>query len=74
MGPAAAVPFRAFRLLMLGPSNSPTSPWAFCLSYWELYGYFYKLSDDHQSLGPAHGVLGHQGAVGCANTVDADGT
>jgi hypothetical protein len=23
--------------------QSQTNPWTFCLSYWELYGYFYKL-------------------------------
>jgi hypothetical protein len=43
-GPAASMPFRAFRLLLLGPTQSNSSPWAFCLSHWELYGYFYKLS------------------------------
>jgi hypothetical protein len=42
-GPAASMPFRAFRLLLLGPTQSHSSPWAFCLSHWELYGYFYKL-------------------------------
>lgn len=42
-GPAASMPFRAFRLLLLGPTQSSSNPWAFCLSYWELYGYFYKL-------------------------------
>lgn len=30
-------------LCMLLPIQSQTNPWAFCLSYWELYGYFYKL-------------------------------
>ncbi len=45
-GPAASMPFRAFRLLLLGPTTSATSPWAFCLSYWELYGYFYKMQPD----------------------------
>eukprot|EP00775_Hariotina_reticulata_P005568 gene5568-5805_t len=61
LGPAAAIPFRAFRLLMLGPSNSHTSPWAFCLSYWELYGYFYKLSNDRPSHVSSDGVVGHEG-------------
>lgn len=42
-GPAAALPFRAFRLLLLGPTQSATNPWAFCLSHFELYGYFFKL-------------------------------
>lgn len=42
-GPAASMPFRAFRLLLLGPTQSHASPWAFPLSHWELYGYFYKL-------------------------------
>jgi hypothetical protein len=28
---------------MLLSTQSQTNPWAFCLSYWELYGYFYKL-------------------------------
>jgi hypothetical protein len=25
--------------------QSQSNPWAFCLSYWELYGHFYKLRD-----------------------------
>ncbi len=43
-GPAAGAAYRAFRLLLLGPTSSTTgNPWAFCLSHWELYGYFHRL-------------------------------
>lgn len=42
------MPFRAFRLLLLGPTQSHSNPWAFCLSHWELYGYFYKLGGVQQ--------------------------
>jgi hypothetical protein len=75
-GPAASMPFRAFRLLLLEPTQvrsqgwwqlwsnslaapdvpllvtcrhhhhhhhqSPTHPWAFCLSSMEFYGYFLR--------------------------------
>jgi hypothetical protein len=41
VGPAAAVPFRAFRLVLAGPTTSATSPYNLCLSHLELYGYFY---------------------------------
>jgi hypothetical protein len=41
-GPASQLPFRAFRLLLTGPTLSATTPWNFCLSFVELYGYFYS--------------------------------
>jgi hypothetical protein len=50
-GPVASMPFRAFRLLLLGPTQSHSNPWAFCLSHWELYGYFYKLSSTSAAAG-----------------------
>jgi hypothetical protein len=66
-GPAASMPFRAFRLLLLGPTQSHASPWAFCLSHWELYGYFYKLGSSVAAGGAA-------GAPVDANAVQGSGT
>ncbi|GBF97048.1 hypothetical protein Rsub_09521 [Raphidocelis subcapitata] len=45
-GPASQLPFRAFRLLLTGPTLSATTPWNFCLSFVELYGYFYRDSGE----------------------------
>ena len=39
---AAAVPYRAFRLLLVGPNPEATNPHHVCLSLWELYGYLYS--------------------------------
>lgn len=39
-GPAAALPFRMFRVLLTGPATSKSKPWNLCLCYVELYGYF----------------------------------
>lgn len=46
-GPAASFPYRAFRVILTGPTASPTVPWNFCLSYFELYGYLYKQGMQH---------------------------
>ena len=43
LGPAASTPYRAFRLLLEGPTTSATSPHTFCLSNLELYGYLTRL-------------------------------
>jgi hypothetical protein len=40
-----------FPLCLLLLVQSQTNPWAFCLSYWELYGYFYKLRNAGSSPG-----------------------
>ncbi|KAG2455054.1 hypothetical protein HYH02_000879 [Chlamydomonas schloesseri] len=44
IGPAAATPYRAFRLLLTAPNASPNpaSRYNFCLSNVELYGFMYK--------------------------------
>ncbi|GFR52255.1 hypothetical protein Agub_g14789, partial [Astrephomene gubernaculifera] len=44
IGPAAAVPYRAFRLLLTAPNASPNSASRlnFCLSNLELYGFLHK--------------------------------
>ncbi len=44
IGPAAATPYRAFRLLITGPNASPNpaSRHNFCLSNVEFYGFMYK--------------------------------
>lgn len=44
IGPAAATPYRAFRLLLTAPNASPNpaSRYNFCLSNVEFYGFMYK--------------------------------
>ena len=39
---AAAVPYRMFRLLLVGPNPEAANPHHVCLSFWELYGYLYS--------------------------------
>lgn len=41
-GPAASVPFRAFRIVLTGPTASLTNPWNLSLSYFEFYGYMHR--------------------------------
>eukprot|EP00798_Chlamydomonas_sp_ICE-L_P011410 gene11410-12116_t len=46
LGPAASVPYRYFRLLLEGPTTSPTNPNNMCLAYFELYGHLYLPKDE----------------------------
>jgi hypothetical protein len=39
---AAAVPYRFFRLLLVGPNPEAANQHHVCLSFWELYGYLYR--------------------------------
>jgi hypothetical protein len=39
---AAAVPYRYFRLLLVGPNPEAANQHHVCLSFWELYGYLYR--------------------------------
>lgn len=39
IGHAAAVPYRLFRVLLIGPNPEAENPYHVCLSYLELYGY-----------------------------------
>ena len=39
VGHAAAVPYRLFRVLLIGPNPEAENPYHVCLSYLELYGY-----------------------------------
>eukprot|EP00877_Chromochloris_zofingiensis_P008432 jgi/Chrzof1/3842/Cz13g10230.t1 len=61
MGRNAAVPYRAFRIWLAAPTCSATSPWNLCISYLELYGYFY------------HNQEGSSGEGGSSSS-QADGT
>ena len=54
-GPAAAVPYRMFRLLLVGPNPEAANKHHVCLSYWELYGYLYKRTVA-AAAGPAGGA------------------
>jgi hypothetical protein len=38
--------FRAFRLLLAGPTLSATTPWNFALGHVEFYGYFFRTGGD----------------------------
>ncbi|PNH11217.1 BTB/POZ domain-containing protein [Tetrabaena socialis] len=84
IGPAAAVPYRAFRLLLTGPNASP-NPAArqnFSLSNLELYGYLHKGGSGSGSGsagasvavgdrgGSASGNAGGGGAAGVGNGGD----
>ncbi|XP_068646568.1 BTB/POZ domain-containing protein At2g30600 isoform X2 [Aristolochia californica] len=40
-GPNALLPFRFFRVVLTGPTNSDSSPWNLCVCFLELYGYFH---------------------------------
>lgn len=44
VGPAAAVPYRYFRVLLLAPNAEAANPHRVCLSFLELYGNFFKFS------------------------------
>jgi hypothetical protein len=39
---AAAVPYRFFRLLLVGPNPEAANQHHVCLSFWELYGFLYN--------------------------------
>ena len=43
-GHAAAVPYRYFRVLLVGPNPEAANPRHVCLSSLELYGYLYRSS------------------------------
>jgi hypothetical protein len=45
LGPAASLTFRAFRVLLAGPTTSAVSAHNLCISYLELYGYFYVVGE-----------------------------
>lgn len=45
VGRATAVPYRIFRVLLIGPNPEAQNPRHVCLSYIELYGYFYAAKD-----------------------------
>ena len=45
-GPAARLAYRAFRLVLLGPTASAAAPWNFALGGVEFYGHFFAASDD----------------------------
>ncbi len=42
VGHASSVPYRLFRVLLIGPNPEAQNPRHVCLSYLELYGYFYR--------------------------------
>ena len=42
VGRASAVPYRMFRVLLIGPNLEAQNPRHVCLSFFELYGYFYR--------------------------------
>jgi hypothetical protein len=62
-GPASHMPFRAFRLLLAGPTLSAATPWNFCLSHVEFYGYFFGAAPEAAGGGAQ---AGSGGAPGCA--------
>ncbi len=68
IGPAAAVPYRAFRLLLTGPNASPNPATrnTFSLSNLELYGYLSKGGsggeEGVEGGGPGPGSAGGSGA------------
>ncbi|OVA19556.1 BTB/POZ-like [Macleaya cordata] len=40
-GPTALLPFRFFRVILMGPTTSDSNPWNLCMCFLELYGYFH---------------------------------
>jgi hypothetical protein len=65
-GPASHMPFRAFRLLLAGPTLSATTPWNFCLSHVEFYGYFFR-AEDSEGGGGGGGAAATAGAAAGAS-------
>ena len=52
-GHAAAVPYRYFRVLLVGPNPEAANPRHVCLSSLELYGYLYRSSGSSDGGGAA---------------------
>jgi hypothetical protein len=48
---AAAVPYRFFRLLLVGPNPEAANRYHVCVSFWELYGYLYRHKPAEQEAG-----------------------
>ena len=63
VGHASAVPYRAFRVLLIGPNPEAQNPRHVCLSYVELYGYFYRDAGGSGGRGSGGGGSGG-GAAG----------
>ncbi|CAI9259450.1 unnamed protein product [Lactuca saligna] len=40
-GPNALLPFRYFRVALVGPTTDDINPWTLCICFLELYGYFH---------------------------------
>lgn len=40
-GPNALLPFRYFRVALMGPTTDDINPWTLCICFLELYGYFH---------------------------------
>ena len=52
LGPASSVPYRAFRVLLEGPTASVMQPpqYNLCLAFFELYGYLYRLPEGPEDV------------------------
>lgn len=74
-GPASHMPFRAFRLLLAGPTLSATTPWNFCLSQVEFYGYFFRAGGGGGagSAASSGGSVANAGGTGSGSVSGAGG-
>jgi hypothetical protein len=65
---AAAVPYRFFRLLLVGPNPEAANRYHMCLSYWEMYGYLYTRPAASTAVGKAPAAPAAVGAAAAEGT------